>query len=400
MAKKILLADDSVTIQKIVELTFEGEGFDLEVVSDGHDALKQAEASPPDIILADLTMPGLSGIELCRKIRAHSELKSIPIVLLTNSFEEFNRAEGDEAGVSAYVEKPFESQALIDQVQELLSEEAALTDESREAEELHPPADEVDFISEEPEEDLFDVASLEADALPDELAATAEPTEEDEEEEEVLILEDVVVEEELEETPAPSAAVELEEPTVVEEAEEVLEEEVEVDEPEVPAPALAFEVEEPIEAEVVDEEIEEEEEEPLEAEVMEEAPEPVAETAPDEVPEEPIEAEEAVEPERPSEAFISMMDSTMAALGLREEADMEQSYGPALEEDLAAQARAALEETVGDAVRSYIDLLINQAVEQLTPTITIKVAERLEATFPPLAERIIREEIEKLKRGE
>jgi CheY-like chemotaxis protein len=53
MTRKILLADDSVTIQKIVELTFEGEGFELDVVSDGNEALKRAESSPPDIILAD-----------------------------------------------------------------------------------------------------------------------------------------------------------------------------------------------------------------------------------------------------------------------------------------------------------------------------------------------------------
>ncbi|MFQ6672107.1 MAG: response regulator, partial [Candidatus Tectimicrobiota bacterium] len=112
MGKKILLADDSLTIQKIVELTFEGEGFDLEVVTDGQEALQRAEAAPPDIILADYTMPGLSGTELCRKIREHPVLKAIPVILLTNSFDEFDRAEGEAAGVTAYVEKPFESQAL------------------------------------------------------------------------------------------------------------------------------------------------------------------------------------------------------------------------------------------------------------------------------------------------
>ncbi|MEE9305268.1 MAG: response regulator, partial [bacterium] len=125
MGKKILLADDSVTIQKIVELTFEGEGLELEVAADGHEALELAEASPPDLILADSTMPGLSGVELCRKIREHPVLKPIPVILLTNSFDDFNRADGDAAGVTAYVEKPFESQALLDQIHELLSEEGA-----------------------------------------------------------------------------------------------------------------------------------------------------------------------------------------------------------------------------------------------------------------------------------
>ncbi|MCH7923025.1 MAG: response regulator [Nitrospinae bacterium] len=133
MGKKILLADDSITIQKIIELTFEGEGFDLEVVGDGQEALERAEASPPDIILADFTMPGLSGVELCRKIREHPILNPVPFILLTNYFDEFDRSEGDAAGVTDYLEKPFESQALLGLVHELLSvERASAPDEEEE----------------------------------------------------------------------------------------------------------------------------------------------------------------------------------------------------------------------------------------------------------------------------
>jgi CheY-like chemotaxis protein len=321
MGKKILLADDSVTIQKIVELTFEGEGLDLEVAADGHEALERAEASPPDLILADSTMPGLSGVELCRKIREHPVLKPIPVILLTNSFDDFNRADGDAAGVTAYVEKPFESQALLDQIHELLSEEGAHAPAPEEPAEFRPPADDVDLISEEPEEEVAP-ASAEREELLEVFHEATAPSPPGEEPEELLILEEVV-EEETEEHHDP------------------------------PAPA------------------------------------------------EPVAAEE--EEELATQPFISRMEPTRAALGLTEEPPPPAEPSPAPPSDdvtaAAAAAGAFLEESVGDSVRAYIDQLIHQAVEELEPTITAKIVERLEATFPSISERIIRDEIEKLKRG-
>lgn len=327
MGKKILLADDSVTIQKIVELTFEGEGLELEVAADGHEALELAEASPPDLILADSTMPGLSGVELCRKIREHPVLKPIPVILLTNSFDDFNRADGDAAGVTAYVEKPFESQALLDHIHELLSEEDAHAPAPEEPAELRPPADDVDLISEEPEE--------------------------------LLILEEVV-EEETEEAPPLTE--------------------------ELPPPAPA----EPVAAE----EAEEEEE-------LEELP--VAQETPSTQPPTPTEESLVDQEEPPTQPFISTMEPTRAAFGLTEEPPPPAEPSPAPPSDdvtaAAAAAGALLEESIGDSVRAYIDQLIHQAVEELEPTITAKIVERLEATFPSISERIIRDEIEKLKRG-
>ena len=344
MGKKILLADDSVTIQKIVELTFEGEGLELEVAADGHEALELAEASPPDLILADSTMPGLSGVELCRKIREHPVLKSIPVILLTNSFDDFNRADGDAAGVTAYVEKPFESQALLDQLHELLSEEGAHAPPPEEPAELRPPADDVDLISEEPEE--------------------------------LLILEEVV-EEETEE--APPLTEELPPP--------IKDVPPPAEEPHAP-PAPA----EPVAAEEAEEK-----------EKLEELP--VAQEMPSTQPPTPTEESPVDQEEPATQPFISTMEPTRAALGLSEEPPppppAEPSPAPPSDDVTAAAAAAGafLEESVGDSVRAYIDQLIHQAVEELEPTITAKIVERLEATFPSISERIIRDEIEKLKRG-
>jgi DNA-binding response OmpR family regulator len=119
MSKKLLLADDSVTIQKVVELTFQEEDYDVSIVGNGLEALEKIKEERPDIILADISMPGLNGIDLCEKLKNNSNYKNIPIVLLINSFEEFDRKKGDKIGVDGYIEKPFESQDLIDIVQSL-----------------------------------------------------------------------------------------------------------------------------------------------------------------------------------------------------------------------------------------------------------------------------------------
>ncbi len=381
MGKKILLADDSVTIQKIVELTFEGEGLELEVAADGHEALELAEASPPDLILADSTMPGLSGVELCRKIREHPVLKLIPVILLTNSFDDFNRADGDAAGVTAYVEKPFESQALLDQLHELLSEEGAHAPAPEKPAELRPPADDVDLISEEPEEEVAP-ASAEREELLEVFHEAIAPPPPGEEPEELLILEEVV-EEETEE--APPLTEEL--PPPVEEPPPPIEDvPPPAEEPHAP-PAPA----EPVAAE----EAEEEEE-------LEELP--VAQETPSTQPPTPTEESPVDQEEPATQPFISTMEPTMAALGLSEEEPpppAEPSPAPPSDDVTAAAAAAGafLEESVGDSVRAYIDQLIHQAVEELEPTITAKIVERLEATFPSISERIIRDEIEKLKRG-
>ena len=335
MGKKILLADDSVTIQKIIELTFEGEGFDLEVVGDGQEALERAEASPPDIILADFTMPGLSGMDLCRRIREHPVLSPVPVVLLTNSFDEFDRSEGDAAGVTAYVEKPFESQSLIDRVHELLSGVDPTSIEAPISPE-HPPADEVDLISEEPPEEVVSASiKTKRDELLEEFHQATAQSSPSVEAEETLILEEVV--EEKTEAPSPTA-----------------------EEPQSP-------------------------------------PAPPDILAPEDEADLPLVAEE----EPPPQEFTSTMDPARAAVSHVEEAREPAEPSPApLSDDAATAAGATLEGAVGDAVRSYIDQLIHQAVEELTPTITQEVVERLEATFPSIAERVIREEVEKLKRGE
>jgi len=121
MSKKLLLADDSITIQKVIGITFANEDYALEIVDNGNSALEKAEADPPDLILADVYMPGKNGYELCEAVKADPNLAGVPVLLLTGTFEPFDEERARAAGAEDWIAKPFESQALIDKVEDLLA---------------------------------------------------------------------------------------------------------------------------------------------------------------------------------------------------------------------------------------------------------------------------------------
>lgn len=121
MSKKLLLADDSITIQKVIGITFANEDYSLSVVDNGDAALEKARAQQPDLVLADVFMPGKNGYELCAAIKADPALQQIPVLLLAGTFEPFDEAKARKAGADGWIAKPFESQALIDRVEELLA---------------------------------------------------------------------------------------------------------------------------------------------------------------------------------------------------------------------------------------------------------------------------------------
>jgi CheY-like chemotaxis protein len=121
MRKKLLLADDSITIQKVIGITFANEDYELTVVDNGDEALEKARSENPDLILADVFMPGKNGYELCAAVRQEPTLRSVPVLLLTGTFEPFDENKARAAGADSWIAKPFESQALIDRVEELLA---------------------------------------------------------------------------------------------------------------------------------------------------------------------------------------------------------------------------------------------------------------------------------------
>src|SRR5258706_15164744 len=125
MAKKILLADDSITIQKVVELTFSDGDYEVTAVNNGAKAVAKLAEMRPDIILSDIIMPEKNGYEVCEYVKSHPDYRNIPVVLLTGTFEPFDPDRADKAGCDAVVTKPFESQSLIQKVEELIAQSQA-----------------------------------------------------------------------------------------------------------------------------------------------------------------------------------------------------------------------------------------------------------------------------------
>jgi CheY-like chemotaxis protein len=138
MPKTLLLADDSVTIQKVVGISFANEDFVLETVDNGDAAVERAAEIRPDIVLADVVMPGKSGYEVCEAIKANPDLAGVPVLLLTGTFEAFDEDRARQAGADGHITKPFEAQALVDAVKARLAAAAASADVG--AEEAPTPA--------------------------------------------------------------------------------------------------------------------------------------------------------------------------------------------------------------------------------------------------------------------
>ena len=147
MSRKLLLADDSITIQKVVELVLSEEDFHIKAVSNGNDALSQVEVFNPDVVLADIEMPGMNGYQLCDKIKKNRATAHISVLLLAGAFEPLDEELAKNVGADDYIVKPFESQELISKINAVLTvsgtvSEAAVAEAPGEAEEVHQIAQE------------------------------------------------------------------------------------------------------------------------------------------------------------------------------------------------------------------------------------------------------------------
>ena len=120
MRRKLLLADDSTTIQRVIEQTFADEPVDVEAVSDGEAAIARLDADPPDVVLADIGMPGRDGYEVAMHVRRTPALAHVPVILLTGAFDPIDHARAREAACAGILVKPFDPQMLIARVRQLL----------------------------------------------------------------------------------------------------------------------------------------------------------------------------------------------------------------------------------------------------------------------------------------
>ncbi len=122
MGHRVLLADDSITVQKIVKLSLSEEGIEVIAFGNGEEAVQQIESLQPDLIMADVFMPGKDGYEVCEYVKAHPHLNQTPVILLVHAFEPFDPERAKKVNADHQLTKPFQSiRTLVSTVQELLN---------------------------------------------------------------------------------------------------------------------------------------------------------------------------------------------------------------------------------------------------------------------------------------
>lgn len=120
MSKVIMTADDSASMRQMVCFTLKQAGYEVVEACDGRDALNKADSSGIHMLITDLNMPNVDGIELIRQIRAKPQYKFIPIIMLTTESSDDKKMSGKAAGATGWIVKPFEPQQLLTVVKKVL----------------------------------------------------------------------------------------------------------------------------------------------------------------------------------------------------------------------------------------------------------------------------------------
>jgi two-component system, OmpR family, phosphate regulon response regulator PhoB len=120
MPARILIVEDEEPLTLLLRYNLEAEGYNVDIASRGDDAEIRLKESPPDLIVLDWMLPGLSGIELCRRLRARAETERLPIIMLTARGEESERVRGLATGADDYIVKPFSVPELLARIRALL----------------------------------------------------------------------------------------------------------------------------------------------------------------------------------------------------------------------------------------------------------------------------------------
>ena len=121
MAHRILIADDEPNIVLALEFLMKKEGYEVQTVSDGEQALLAIKEGRPDLVLLDIMMPNLDGYEVCQRIRSDPSMKDIVIIMLTAKGREVEREKGLALGADFYITKPFSTREVVQKVREVLA---------------------------------------------------------------------------------------------------------------------------------------------------------------------------------------------------------------------------------------------------------------------------------------
>ena len=370
MAKKLLLAEDSLTIQKVFALTFQQSDISLTTVDNGEDAVRLAGEISPDLVVADVTLPDRDGFDVATTLRGQEATRSCPILILAGSLPPFDEEKFRKCGADGVLFKPFESQELIDKVEALLRSgevpaEGPAEEAAAGAEELWDFSDVLEEVKEETGKGAAAAAPTESLLLGaggmagkgEEMGSLGEFD---------VSLEEIAREEGLEsvqaEEAAPAEAVEDIAP-VVSHAEDLAYDD---------SPPAVTDLTSAIEAAGG-----------LQMEETQELPAATAEAGPAEAPE--------TAPEVRAEPFVPAITAVQAA---------QETPLPAedrLREEFSDRAREILERVAAETVEK----VMWEMMDRLSAEITEKIREAVEAVawdvIPSTAESVIREEIERIR---
>lgn len=120
MTKSILIVEDEADILQLIDWHLRSEGYTTYTATDGNKGLDKAEEKTPDLILLDLILPGMDGLEVCKSLKRNSKTQNIPVVMLTAKGEEVDRIVGFELGADDYIVKPFSPRELILRIRAIL----------------------------------------------------------------------------------------------------------------------------------------------------------------------------------------------------------------------------------------------------------------------------------------
>jgi two-component system chemotaxis response regulator CheY len=119
MAKRVITVDDSRTVREMVSFTLKGAGYEVLEAEDGKDAIAKLASQTVDVVITDLNMPNMNGIDLIRALRADARFKFTPILMLTTESDDSKKGEGKAAGATGWLVKPFNPEKLIQTVQKV-----------------------------------------------------------------------------------------------------------------------------------------------------------------------------------------------------------------------------------------------------------------------------------------
>ncbi len=121
---KVIFADDSVTMRKVAEITFASDDYELLLASDGAEVVAKAKEFRPEVVILDSDMPQVDGYEACRRLRKEPGIGQVPVLFLTGPSSPWDEKRGQDAGSKEHLDKPFETQVMLDKVKDLAADAA------------------------------------------------------------------------------------------------------------------------------------------------------------------------------------------------------------------------------------------------------------------------------------